>query len=353
MPIWNLTFEKVEQLKRLLDKKEQEMKALRETSREDMWRQDIQQFLVVLDEVEAIEEAEMKKRLLAVAGKLNARGAGKSKPKKKKAKKQAALREEEDGDGFVVSDSEASQDDGEGGSDSDYGENGNARKKAKPKNAQKIEVEDHDIKINMVTGISSKINKRQFAPTPIPAPAKQSQKLASTQQTLDLEEGATQAQQFSQPNPKPAKEESKTDKAPEPDNPLKKYGITDSILKYLSPSYGSALSQTQNSSQALLKDTQTQKLSQGTESIYGLSLEERLRIRESQGKTTGETGARPPADATVCVRHMCLLVAAVVVAVVAAVVVVAVAVVIVVVVAPYLAHKISFFLIFFDCRGTR
>lgn len=60
------------------------MKFIRQTSAQELWKDDIKKFFVVLDEIEAIEEVEMKKRLQVAYEKSNQ---GKSKGGAKKTKK--------------------------------------------------------------------------------------------------------------------------------------------------------------------------------------------------------------------------------------------------------------------------
>merc|ERR1711997_550349 len=52
MPMWNLTQEKKEELLRKKQEKHQELNNLRATSKEDLWRTDLTEFLQKLDEVE-------------------------------------------------------------------------------------------------------------------------------------------------------------------------------------------------------------------------------------------------------------------------------------------------------------
>lgn len=58
MNLWSLTFEKVEQIKKLLDAKKQELEHLERTAIEEMWDADLQAVSAALDEVEIMEENE-------------------------------------------------------------------------------------------------------------------------------------------------------------------------------------------------------------------------------------------------------------------------------------------------------
>ena len=56
MSIWSLSYEKVEQLKKEVTRKEEELNVVNKTTLEMMWINDLDQFLMVLDEVEEEEE---------------------------------------------------------------------------------------------------------------------------------------------------------------------------------------------------------------------------------------------------------------------------------------------------------
>merc|ERR1712110_874853 len=58
MPMWNLTQEKKDLLCKNRDERNQELKKLKATTPEQMWRRDLKEFLTKLDEVEAKERAE-------------------------------------------------------------------------------------------------------------------------------------------------------------------------------------------------------------------------------------------------------------------------------------------------------
>ncbi len=53
--MWSLTAEKKDELIRKKEEKQKELDELRRTSKEDMWRKDLKEFLKKLDEVEAKE----------------------------------------------------------------------------------------------------------------------------------------------------------------------------------------------------------------------------------------------------------------------------------------------------------
>lgn len=80
MPIWSLTYEKVEELKKQLKNTEEELVNLQKVKIEDMWLDDLDKFVCVLKEVEEEQEQERMKGP-------KAKGGGKmikKKPKKKK-----------------------------------------------------------------------------------------------------------------------------------------------------------------------------------------------------------------------------------------------------------------------------
>ena len=58
MPMWNLTQEKKDSIIKNRDERQQELRRLKATSKEDMWRTDLDVFLAKLDEVEAQEIAD-------------------------------------------------------------------------------------------------------------------------------------------------------------------------------------------------------------------------------------------------------------------------------------------------------
>ena len=58
MPIWNLTYEKLEELKRQLENTERELESLRLKKIETMWNDDLDKFMEVLDQVEETQERE-------------------------------------------------------------------------------------------------------------------------------------------------------------------------------------------------------------------------------------------------------------------------------------------------------
>ena len=79
MPMWNLTQEKKDSIIKNRDERQQELKRLKATTKEEMWRTDLDEFLTKLDEVEAQEIADQNE---AAAG---------SKLKKAKGKKGAKI----------------------------------------------------------------------------------------------------------------------------------------------------------------------------------------------------------------------------------------------------------------------
>ena len=86
MPLWNLTFEKVEQLKKEKSTLEAELQVLLETSKEQMWEQDLIEFEKLYEQFRAEDEKDKKsQRLLKVEGELKPkakpRGRAAAKPK--------------------------------------------------------------------------------------------------------------------------------------------------------------------------------------------------------------------------------------------------------------------------------
>merc|ERR1719282_969565 len=77
MPMWNLTQEKKDEIIKKRDEKNQELKKLQGTTKEEMWTKDLDEFMEKLDEVEAKEKAEEKGDTTAVVeagGKKKGRG---------------------------------------------------------------------------------------------------------------------------------------------------------------------------------------------------------------------------------------------------------------------------------------
>ena len=58
MPLWEITQEKIDELREEKEKKEQDLEDLRATPKEDLWRRDLEEFLTKLDEVEETERQE-------------------------------------------------------------------------------------------------------------------------------------------------------------------------------------------------------------------------------------------------------------------------------------------------------
>ena len=63
MPMWNMSIEKVEQLQKEKNQKQEELNILIKTKETDMWIKDLNEFLRVLDEVEEKEELERKNEI--------------------------------------------------------------------------------------------------------------------------------------------------------------------------------------------------------------------------------------------------------------------------------------------------
>ena len=105
MPLWNITYEKVEDIKKSTTDKKNELLMLEKTSLKEMWNADLLAFLEVLDKVEQEEEEERLKGEDRVKGKdkgIKARKAkkeGKEKAKKgEKGEKNKAINWDTDGE---------------------------------------------------------------------------------------------------------------------------------------------------------------------------------------------------------------------------------------------------------------
>ena len=83
MPMWNLTQEKIDELCKKRDEKRQELDELKATSKEELWRRDLQEFLAKLDEV---EEGERRDDEEGGGGSSETRSVGKPKGLKGKGK---------------------------------------------------------------------------------------------------------------------------------------------------------------------------------------------------------------------------------------------------------------------------
>ena len=59
MPMWNLTQEKKDAIVKNRDERQQELRRLKAITKEEMWKKDLDEFLVKLDEVEAKEIADL------------------------------------------------------------------------------------------------------------------------------------------------------------------------------------------------------------------------------------------------------------------------------------------------------
>ena len=53
MPLWNLSYEKVEEMKRQCREKQNDLLVLEKTPIKDLWIEDLLEFIKVLDKVEA------------------------------------------------------------------------------------------------------------------------------------------------------------------------------------------------------------------------------------------------------------------------------------------------------------
>jgi hypothetical protein len=61
MPLWNLSYEKVEEIKEQTKQKEDELQFLQKKSVKKLWLDDLMEFETMLDKVEIEEEEDRKK----------------------------------------------------------------------------------------------------------------------------------------------------------------------------------------------------------------------------------------------------------------------------------------------------
>lgn len=92
MNLWSLTFEKVEEIKKQLEIKEQELRALKAKSIETMWDEDLKALSKGLDDVEALEAEEAEAEDEAVAGRRKKAGTRDAAGAKRKVVLKAASR---------------------------------------------------------------------------------------------------------------------------------------------------------------------------------------------------------------------------------------------------------------------
>ncbi|KAJ3340537.1 DNA topoisomerase 2 [Gonapodya sp. JEL0774] len=108
MPIWNLTWEKVEQLRKELAGKQSELDELLRMSPKDLWERDLVEFMKLWEETELKFEKERKN---AVAMKPSGKGGkGKAAPAKKIPKKKAMSDSDDGSDGIMDSDDDDEDD---------------------------------------------------------------------------------------------------------------------------------------------------------------------------------------------------------------------------------------------------
>lgn len=119
LPMWNLTFEKVEEIKSQQQQKQNELEQLNQTEPMDIWKDDLRRFIDCLDEIETEEEKEMIDRMnknrKGKPGKAATMQASKS--KKPAPKKRAQNSSDDDDD----DDDEIDIEDDDNGSDYDHG----------------------------------------------------------------------------------------------------------------------------------------------------------------------------------------------------------------------------------------
>ncbi len=155
LPLWSLTFEKVEQLKREYERKAGELEVLKGTKIEDMYETDIDELLKVLGDVEDKENKDdaktrkkqhSKESLLKMA---KTGGDGKAKKKKAPAKKKSRLI---DSEGDEETEEEADSDD-------DFGatlKKGKTTKEGKANGASKLRKSNSAQMSQDVSGVQSK-----------------------------------------------------------------------------------------------------------------------------------------------------------------------------------------------------
>lgn len=90
MPLWNLTFEKVEEMKKSRQEKENELLTLQKTHVKEIWNADLLAFLEILDKVELEEEEERRKGDDKAKADNKGIKAKKNKPKAKDKEKEKA-----------------------------------------------------------------------------------------------------------------------------------------------------------------------------------------------------------------------------------------------------------------------
>ena len=96
LPLLSLTYEKVEALKKELETKEDELEVINRTSPEKMWNDDLEQFLIVLDEVEKQEEDDRINRPQAKGGQGLKRVKKVANKKKKEGEEEGGKKRKED-----------------------------------------------------------------------------------------------------------------------------------------------------------------------------------------------------------------------------------------------------------------
>eukprot|EP00438_Fugacium_kawagutii_P002503 Skav232492 [mRNA] locus=scaffold3757:51129:64994:+ [translate_table: standard] len=96
MNLWSLTYEKVEEIKKQLEAKKEELEILKSTTIETMWDRDLEALCSSLDELDRQEDEELiaaanatEGRKLATKGKGRGRGRGKAVEEKEKAKRES------------------------------------------------------------------------------------------------------------------------------------------------------------------------------------------------------------------------------------------------------------------------
>lgn len=283
MPIWSLTYERVEQLKAEYAKKAAELETLMGTEITHMYQNDIDEFLKLLGEVEDYEQKEdqktrkkkhSKESLLKLAKTKGATGAAKKKTTGTKKKTKVV-----DSDG----DEETEE---EGDSDDDFGLALRKTKSNKAEKSEKAEKVPKEKKLKKSASASVKNSQEmeeKEKPTDLPLSQPTAGEKAKVERPRKKKEGKTivanKENEVLKETKKEKMEEEKEDKPKEKEKekekpeekPLKpKFDIANSILRYL------VKSPKAEKPAALNTDT--------TGTGAGLSLSERIRLRETSGK---------------------------------------------------------------------
>nr|AAS90120.1 DNA topoisomerase type 2 [Tetrahymena thermophila] len=155
LPMWSLTYEKVEEIKQEQKNKQDELDKLVATEVIDIWKEDLKNFIECLDQIEEEEDEEMRKRMKKQSNSKVKQGSTASSKLKKKPTKKKQDSDDDDDDAMDI------EEDGDG---SDF-DTGKKKQKKKPSSAPssqagpKGKIGDYKPNLSQDTGISSKTNK--------------------------------------------------------------------------------------------------------------------------------------------------------------------------------------------------